>query len=76
MASKTNCTKNGKEYYRISKVVGHKINAAGNEVPVRKEFYGERQKRNTVSTWQRRVRDLKATNSILELWPKTGSMSS
>lgn len=44
MASKTNCTKNGKEYYRISKVVGHKINAAGNEVPVRKEFYGESKK--------------------------------
>ena len=44
MASKTNRTKNGKEYYRISKVVGHKINAAGNEVPVRKEFYGESKK--------------------------------
>lgn len=44
MANKTNCTKNGKEYYRISKVVGHKINAAGNEVAVRKEFYGTSKK--------------------------------
>ena len=37
MAEKTNCKKNGKDYYRLQKVVGHKINAAGNEVPVKKE---------------------------------------
>ena len=40
MASKTNYSKGDNKYYRITKVVGHKINKAGNEVPVRKEFYG------------------------------------
>lgn len=45
MAKKTNFTvtdKNGVEhnYYRISKVVGHKLNKAGKEVPVRKYFIG------------------------------------
>ena len=44
MAEKTNYEKNGKKYYRIQKVVGHKINAAGNEVPVRKEFLGKNKK--------------------------------
>lgn len=36
MAKKTNCVKNGKDYYRISKTVGHKPNGA----LIRKEFYG------------------------------------
>ncbi|MBR3003051.1 MAG: site-specific integrase [Clostridia bacterium] len=36
MARKTNCTKNGIEYYRISKTIGHKANG----VPIRKDFYG------------------------------------
>ena len=41
MAKKTNFTAaNGKEYYRLSKVVGHKLNKNGKEVPVRKDFYG------------------------------------
>ena len=44
MANKTNCTINGKPYYRLTKTVGHKINAAGNEVPVKKQFYGENKK--------------------------------
>jgi len=44
MANKTNCIKNGKAYYRITKVVGHKINKAGNEIPVRREFYGDNKK--------------------------------
>lgn len=44
MANKTNYTKNGKEYYRITKVVGHKLNANGIEVPVRKEFCGKNKK--------------------------------
>ena len=44
MAKKTNYSKNGKEYYRITKVVGHKLNSNGVEVPVRKEFYGASKK--------------------------------
>lgn len=36
MAKKTNCTKNGKNYYRVTKVVGHKADGT----PIRKEFYG------------------------------------
>jgi len=44
MASKTNYTKNGVEYYRLTKTVGRKLNAAGNEIPVRKEFLGHSKK--------------------------------
>lgn len=44
MAKKTNCTINGRDYYRITKVVGHKINSKGAEVAVRKTFYGESKK--------------------------------
>ena len=44
MANKTNYTKNGKEYYRIVRVVGHKLNANGIEVPVKKEFLGKNKK--------------------------------
>ena len=44
MANKTNCMKNGVEYYRMTKIVGHKLNAAGNEVSIRKEFYGRNKK--------------------------------
>ena len=44
MAGKTNCKKNGKEYHRITRTVGHKLNAAGNEVPVKKDFYGKTKK--------------------------------
>lgn len=45
MAKKTNFTvtdKNGVEhnYYRMTKVVGHKLNENGKEVPVRKTFIG------------------------------------
>lgn len=41
MASKTNCSKNGKDYYRMTRTIGYKANKAGNKVPVRKEFYGK-----------------------------------
>lgn len=41
MAKKTNCTINGRDYYRITKVVGHKLNDKGIEIPVRKSFYGD-----------------------------------
>ena len=36
MAKKTNYTKNGIEYYRITKTIGHKEDGT----PVKKEFYG------------------------------------
>lgn len=44
MARKTNTTINGKEYFRITKTIGHKLNEAGKEVPVRKSFYGKSEK--------------------------------
>lgn len=44
MAKKTNCTINGRDYYRLTKVVGHKLNENGVEVPVRKQFYGDSKK--------------------------------
>lgn len=40
MAKKTNCTINGKEYYRIYRKVGMKINNLGIWVDDRKAFYG------------------------------------
>ena len=44
MAKKTNCTINGRDSYRITKVVGRKLNDKGVEVPVRKTFYGDSKK--------------------------------
>lgn len=41
MAKKTNCTINGKEYYRLRKTVGKRMNEQGQEVPIVKNFYGE-----------------------------------
>ena len=40
MAKKTNVVINGKEYYRITKTVGHKVDGT----PIRKPFYGEGKK--------------------------------
>lgn len=39
MASKTNTTINGQEYYRITRTVGHKL-VDGNKKPIKKQFYG------------------------------------
>lgn len=39
MATKTNMTVNGKDYYRIKRVVDHKI-VDGKKIPVYKQFYG------------------------------------
>lgn len=39
MATKTNMTVNGKDYYRIKRVIDHKI-VDGKKVPVYKQFYG------------------------------------
>ncbi len=44
MANKTNCIKNGKEYYRTTRTVGYKLNKAGNKEAVKKEFYGKSRK--------------------------------
>ena len=41
MASKTNCIKNGKEYYRIRRKVGKKLNSKGVWVDNYKDFYGK-----------------------------------
>ena len=40
MAKKTNCTINGKEYYRIYRKVGMKVNKLGIWVDDRRSFYG------------------------------------
>lgn len=40
MAKKYNCTINGKQYYRITKTVGHKADGT----PIRKPFYGDGEK--------------------------------
>lgn len=37
MAKRTNCSKNGTSYYRITRTVGHKADGT----PIRKEFYGK-----------------------------------
>ena len=44
MAKKNTKVINGTEYIRINRVVGHKINAAGNEVAITKQFYGKTKK--------------------------------
>ena len=36
--------KNGKRQYRITKTVSHKLNKAGNEIGIRKEFFGNTKK--------------------------------
>ena len=41
MAKKYNCVRNGKEYYRISRKVGEKLNSEGKIVPIKKVFYGD-----------------------------------
>ena len=40
MAKKYNCTINGKQYYRITKTVGHKADGT----PIKKPFYGDGEK--------------------------------
>ena len=44
MANKTNCTKNGVDYYRVTKVIGKKLNKDGLWIDDRKEFYGKSKK--------------------------------
>lgn len=44
MASKTNFKVNGKDYYRMTKTVGKKLNENGVEVAVRKQFTGKSKK--------------------------------
>lgn len=44
MATKKNSFINGQEYYRLRKVVGHRVNEAGEEVSVIKNFYGSSKK--------------------------------
>lgn len=41
MAKKTNCVVNGKEYYKINRKVGEKVNGEGKVVSVMKTFYGK-----------------------------------
>lgn len=44
MAKVYNCTRNGKEYYRINRKVGEKVNEEGKIVPIKKVFYGDGKK--------------------------------
>ena len=36
MAKRTNFESNGKEYFRVTKTIGHKVDGT----PIRKQFYG------------------------------------
>lgn len=40
MAKKTNCTKNGKDYFKINRKVGTRVNSEGKTVAIMKTFYG------------------------------------
>ena len=51
MATKVNTGINGKQYYRITKTVGRKLNENGIEIPVRKQFYGD-SKKAAEEKWQ------------------------
>ena len=44
MAEKTNCTIRGVKKYRLTKVIGKRINENGKLVPVRKTVYGKNKK--------------------------------
>lgn len=44
MAKVYNCVRNGKEYYRINRKVGEKVNSEGKIVPIKKVFYGDGKK--------------------------------
>lgn len=44
MAKKYNCERNGKEYYRINRKVGERVNSEGKIVPIKKVFYGDGKK--------------------------------
>lgn len=44
MASKTNFTVNGQNYYRLTKTIGKQLNENGVEVAVRKQFIGKNKK--------------------------------
>ena len=44
MASKTNFTVNGQNYYRLTKKIGKQLNENGVEVAVRKQFIGKNKK--------------------------------
>lgn len=41
MATKTNSTINGRDYYRIRRTVGHKLDKNGELIPIKKSFYGK-----------------------------------
>lgn len=44
MSKRTNCTKNGVDYYKINRKVGKKINKNGKLVSEMKTFYGHSRK--------------------------------
>ena len=44
MAKVYNCVRNGKEYYRINRKVGEKVNSEGKTIPIKKVFYGDGKK--------------------------------
>ena len=54
MGNKTNCTINGKDYYRIRKTIGYKV-VNGKKKPIQKPFYGENksQAEKAIKEWER-----------------------
>lgn len=63
MAKKTNCTINGKEYYRIYRKVGMKVNDLGIWVDDRKAFYGSC-KREAEEKYQEYMQRKKSGQSV------------
>ena len=63
MAKKTNCTINGKEYYRIYRKVGMKVNKMGIWVDDRKAFYGSC-KREAEEAYQEYMERKKSGQSV------------
>ena len=69
MAKKTNCVKNGREYYKINRKVGEKVNKEGKVVSVMKTFYGsckkEAEAKFKAFMEQKRIQEEEASSSDL-----------
>ncbi len=82
MAKKTNCKINGKEYYRIYRKVGMKLNKQGIWVDDRKAFYGsckseaERQYNEYMNRKRNGTPDNRCLGQIIDQWIETVFKSS
>lgn len=82
MAKKTNCKINGKEYYRIYRKVGMKVNKHGIWIDDRKAFYGsckseaERQYNEYMNRKRNGMADNRCLGQIIDQWIETVFKSS